>query len=149
MPKAQKIIPDKPLTPKQERFAAEYIIDMNATQAALRAGYSPKGAEVTGFHLLRNPKIQQIIANYKQTSIEKLESDYHIIKERVIREVAKYAFMKVDDVSEENSQEAVKIYDMKSRHKIKALELIITTLQYDKEPSDSISEISITLKQIE
>ena len=34
------------LTPKQARFVAEYLIDLNATQAAIRAGYSAKTAEV-------------------------------------------------------------------------------------------------------
>ena len=46
------------LTPKQEKFCREYIIDLNATQAAIRAGYSVKTAEVIGFENLRKPSIK-------------------------------------------------------------------------------------------
>ncbi len=42
------------LTPKQARFVEEYLIDLNATQAAIRAGYSAKTAEVQGSRLLGN-----------------------------------------------------------------------------------------------
>ena len=40
------------LTPKQERFVEEYLVDMNATQAAIRAGYCPKTADVTRITLV-------------------------------------------------------------------------------------------------
>lgn len=49
------------LNPKQERFAQEYIIDYNATQAAIRAGYAENSAEVQGCRLLRNDKIQAAV----------------------------------------------------------------------------------------
>ena len=42
------------MTPKQERFAQEYMIDLNATQAAIRAGYSAHTADVQGPRLLGN-----------------------------------------------------------------------------------------------
>lgn len=45
------------LTPKQERFVEEYIKDLNATQAAIRAGYSEKTAGVQGSVLLKNPNV--------------------------------------------------------------------------------------------
>jgi phage terminase small subunit len=45
------------LTPKQERFIAEYLIDLNATQAAIRAGYSPKTAYSIGNENLSKPDI--------------------------------------------------------------------------------------------
>ena len=50
------------LTPKQKRFCEEYLIDLNATQAAIRAGYSLKTAEQTASRLLRNVKVQEYIA---------------------------------------------------------------------------------------
>ena len=49
------------LSPKQQRFADEYLIDLNATQAAIRAGYSPKSAEQQGSRLLRNAKVRAYI----------------------------------------------------------------------------------------
>ena len=55
-----------PLTPKQERFVTEYLVDLNATQAALRAGYSPRTAPQQGSRLLKNVHVQAAIAA-KQT----------------------------------------------------------------------------------
>ena len=49
------------LTPKQQRFVEEYLCDLNATQAAIRAGYSAKTAEVIGHENLRKPNIQSEI----------------------------------------------------------------------------------------
>lgn len=63
-----------PLTPKQARFVEEYLIDLNATQAAIRAGYSAKTAEQGGAQLLRNIKVAAAIkeaqdARSKRTAI--------------------------------------------------------------------------------
>lgn len=55
--KSAKPVADRPMTAKQERFVREYLIDLNATQAAIRAGYSPRSAEVEGHRLLRNAKV--------------------------------------------------------------------------------------------
>ena len=52
----------KKLTPKQERFVAEYLIDLNATQAAIRAGYSKKTAKQMGTENLAKPVIAAAIA---------------------------------------------------------------------------------------
>ena len=51
------------LTPKQERFVEEYIKDLTATQAAIRAGYSEKTAGVQGSVLLKNPKVSEEVKN--------------------------------------------------------------------------------------
>jgi phage terminase small subunit len=44
------------LSPKQERFIQEYLVDLNGTQAAIRAGYSVHTAASIGWELLRNPE---------------------------------------------------------------------------------------------
>ena len=44
------------LTAKQARFVEEYLVDLNGTQAAIRAGYSPKTAAATASRLLRKPR---------------------------------------------------------------------------------------------
>lgn len=49
------------LTPKQQRFVEEYLIDLNATQAAIRAGYSAKRADVIGYENLLKPVIQEAV----------------------------------------------------------------------------------------
>lgn len=53
------------LNSRQEAFCQEYIIDFNATQASVRAGYARNGAEVTGHRLLSNPKIVKRVAELK------------------------------------------------------------------------------------
>ena len=61
------------LTAKQERFVAEYLIDLNATQAAIRAGYAEKGAAVEGSRLLANPKVAAAVAAAKAERTERTE----------------------------------------------------------------------------
>ena len=53
---------DKGLTAKQQRFCDEYLVDLNATQAAIRAGYSEKTARVIGQENLLKPAIKEYIA---------------------------------------------------------------------------------------
>ena len=50
------------LTEKQQRFVEDYLIDLNATQAAIRAGYSAKTADQQGSRMLANVKVQQAIS---------------------------------------------------------------------------------------
>ena len=50
------------LTAKQKRFVEEYLIDLNATQAAIRAGYSPKTAEQEGYKLVQKSSVSEEIS---------------------------------------------------------------------------------------
>ncbi len=50
------------MTPKQRRFVEEYLVDLNATQAAIRAGYAKSGASVEGTRLLSNAKVAAAVA---------------------------------------------------------------------------------------
>lgn len=59
------------LTPKQIRFCEEYLIDLNATQAAIRAGYSEKTATIIGFENLTKPNIQEFIQQRQKELQEK------------------------------------------------------------------------------
>ena len=58
------------LTAKQELFAAEYSKDLNATQAAIRAGYSPRTAQQAGSRLLLNVVVSQEIARFKGEQLD-------------------------------------------------------------------------------
>lgn len=49
------------LTPKQQLFVEEYLIDLNATQAAIRAGYSPNNADKIGSELLGKTRVSEAI----------------------------------------------------------------------------------------
>lgn len=62
-----------PLTPKQERFCQEYLIDLNATQAAIRAGYSEKTSMEQGYQLLQKTSVQQFIQEKQKKLSDKLE----------------------------------------------------------------------------
>lgn len=55
-------MPQSKLRPKQAKFIEEYLVDLNATQAAIRAGYSPKTADVKGSQLLSLVKLKQALA---------------------------------------------------------------------------------------
>lgn len=81
------------LTPKQQRFVQEYLVDLNATQAAIRAGYSPKTAEIIGFENLRKPKIKAEIDRVMQDRAKRTE----ITQDKVVQELAKIAFSKGTD----------------------------------------------------
>lgn len=76
------------LTPKQRRFVQEYLIDLNATQAAIRAEYSKKRASELGYQLLRNPTVQAAI----QEEMALRERRTAITQDRVIAELAAVAF---------------------------------------------------------
>lgn len=79
----------KGLTPKQAAFVAEYLIDLNATQAAIRAGYSERTAGSVGAENLTKPEIAAALAEAQQKRAERTE----ITQDRVLEEYAKLAFL--------------------------------------------------------
>lgn len=134
------------LTEKQKRFCDEYLIDLNATQAAIRAGYSVQTAKETGYENLTKPHIQAVISK----ALAERSRRTGVNADRVINELAKLAFVNpssiinlrdasvLEDASEEDLacissvkikrsssdtgdsiEREVKIYD-----KMKALELL-------------------------
>ena len=88
------------LTEKQKKFVEEYLIDLNATQAAIRAGYSVKTADVQSSRMLGNVKVQQAIAE----KMAERSRRTGINQDRVLMELAKIAFVNADDVI--NAQDA-------------------------------------------
>lgn len=81
------------LTSKQIRFCEEYLIDLNATRAAIRAGYSQKTANEQGPRLLVNVSIQERIQQLKNARSERTE----ITADRVLEELAVIGFSKITD----------------------------------------------------
>ena len=81
------------LTAKQIRFVDEYLVDFNATQAAIRAGYKAKTAHVIGAENLRKPKIAEEIARRQKD----LQRRTEVSQDRVIRELARVAFADATD----------------------------------------------------
>lgn len=87
------------VTNKQKRFCEEYLIDLNATQAAIRAGYSPDSAASIGSENMQKPDIRAridkaIALQSKRTGIN---------ADRVVRELARVALANADDIIDADS----------------------------------------------
>lgn len=81
------------LNPKQQRFVEEYLIDLNATQAAIRAGYSAATAYSQGERLLRHVEVQAAVSEAQKARSERTG----ITADRVLAELAKLGFANMAD----------------------------------------------------
>ena len=77
------------MTKKQKRFVEEYLIDLNAAQAAIRAGYSPKAAYSIGSENLRKPEIRACI----EKAMAERSKRTGINQDRIIMELAKIGLL--------------------------------------------------------
>lgn len=84
------------LTDKQKRFAEEYLVDLNATQAAIRAGYAEKTADVQGPRLLGNVRVQEEI----QRAMAERSARTEITQDRVLQELAAVGFARATDFAQ-------------------------------------------------
>ncbi len=99
------------LTAKQERFIQEYLVDLNATAAAKRAGYSEKNAGKIGPELLGKTSISQAI----QKAIEKRRLRTEVTQDYVIEKLKTIADKRASDAPDS---------DLKYSSQIKAIELL-------------------------
>lgn len=76
------------MTPRQSRFVEEYLIDLNGTQAAIRAGYSAKTANEQAARLLANASVREAVAE-RRASLSKVAE---VTQERIVAEYARMAF---------------------------------------------------------
>ena len=84
------------LTDKQKRFVEEYLVDLNATQAAIRAGYKEKTARSIGQENLTKPDIQEAI----QAAMDERSKRTGITQDRVLQELAAIGFSKATDFAQ-------------------------------------------------
>ena len=106
------------LTDKQKKFIDEYLVDLNATQAAIRAGYKEKAAYRTGAENLRKPQIQEEI----QKRMEERQKRTEITQDMVLQELAAIAFARATDyVSVMGGMVQVKDTDQLSDSQIAAI----------------------------
>jgi len=115
------------LTEKQKRFVAEYLVDLNATQAAIRAGYKPKTAGQIGAENLKKPEIQEAISKANRDRQKRTE----ITQDMVVAELGKVAFAPAKDFSES---------ELKYSNKLKALEMLAKHLGLFDRAEKSLSE---------
>ena len=85
-------------TIKQQRFVDEYLVDYNATQATIRAGYSAKRADAIGYDLLRKPEIQAAI----QKALQKQQARTEITADWVLKETHRLASFDPRKLFDEN-----------------------------------------------
>ena len=97
------------LTAKQKRFANEYIIDLNATQAAIRAGYTSKYANTNANKLLQNTTL----AEYIQGLMDERSRRTLVTQDKVVNELASIAFADISSfLKVKNNQ--VEVFDTDS-----------------------------------
>lgn len=103
------------LTPKQARFIEEYLVDLNATQAAIRAGYAERSATVTASKLLTKANIQAAIqiaqlarSERTQITVDKVLEDIELIKLN--------AMQQEDDGKMINHAGALKACELQGKH---------------------------------
>ena len=86
------------MTKKQQLFCEEYLIDLNATQAAIRAGYKPESAGSVGSENLKKPEIRARI----DKAMAERSKRTGVNADRVVRELARVAFVNAYDVIDMN-----------------------------------------------
>lgn len=98
--KPDKIDENTPLLVTEQLYADEYLLDLNQTQAAIRAGFSPKSARSTASTLMRKPNIAAYIARKlaQQSARTGAES------ERIMREAARIAFANITDLADDEGR---------------------------------------------
>ena len=79
------------MTPKQERFVAEYLIDLNAAQAAIRAGYSKKTAKEQAARLLTKANVAAAVSEGKVKQLRSAD----LSATRVLQEISRIAFVSI------------------------------------------------------
>ena len=90
----------RPLTPKQSAFVREYLVDLNATQAAIRAGYSARNADKIGSELLGKTRVKAEI----QVLMDKRAQKVEITSDRVLMEIGKLAFADIRKIFDDQGR---------------------------------------------
>jgi phage terminase small subunit len=135
------------LEPRQRRFVQEYLKDLNATQAYIRAGYRKKTARTCAAQLLAKPNIQKAI----QAALKKREKRTEITQDRVLRELAIVGFSDLKNYIEINNDTGAiraKGFGEMPEGASRALESIREDrmVREDAEGKDSIINEKVTFK---
>ena len=116
------------LTAKQQAFVDEYLIDLNATQAAIRAGYSAKTAMEQGYQLLQNPSVSTALSEAVAARSERtqINADYVLrqavkLHERCMQEVEPFTDRKGEHIHDEKGNP---LYVFNATGAAKGLELV-------------------------
>ena len=121
------------LTAKQAAFVQEYLVDLNATQAAIRAGYSQRRAGAIGYQLLQKTTVQEAI----KAAMDERGDRTHITQDFVLAELYKIATQGADDGPESS---------LKYSNKLKALELLGKHMAMFTERSEVTGTLPLTME---
>lgn len=122
------------MTEKQNRFVEEYLIDLNATQAAIRAGYSVKTADQQASRMLTNVKVQTAIAK----AMAERSKRTGVNQDRIVLELAKLAFVNMTDVVDKKGE----IKDTATADDLSCIE----SIKYKHSDTDSGSSVEREVK---
>ena len=125
------------LTLKQKRFVDEYLVDLNATEAALRAGYSKRTAYSIGNENLKKPEVQKEIQERMKDRQERTE----IAQDKVLKELAHIAYDDIRNYLKFWTDEEGKIQvELKSSDEIDTRNIYEIQLDNGKTQMQAISE---------
>ena len=123
------------LAPRQSRFVDEYLVDLNATQAAIRAGYSEKTADSQSARLLVNVKVQSTIQGrmHRRSERTEVDSDY------VLRRLADIDEMDILDIlTDDGALKPIKDWPKTWRTTLSGLDISTTITNFKEELTENI-----------
>lgn len=125
------------ISKKHKRFCHEYIKDLNAAQAAIRAGYSAAGSNVNAHRIINRPEVKE----YLKSIMQPIEEEMKATSERTLRELARLAFHDPGDYFKRDKKGNLVIKDIdeltkEQRAAIADYDPVKKTLKlYSKDPS--------------
>jgi len=129
------------LTAKQQRFVEEYLVDLNATQAAIRAGYSENAARSIGCENLTKPHIAAAVAAAQKERSERTEIDADRVFEELgkigfsdIRKAVRWGRSPIDTESENADPNGLGLYPVE----------LVPSEEIDDDTAAAVSEVSLT-----
>ncbi len=127
------------LNAKQKMFCEEYLIDLNATQTAIRSGYSEKTAYSQGQRLLKHVEVQEYIQELKEKRAERTE----ITADRVLAELGKIGFQDVRNLfSNQGSLKAIHDLDDFTAGSVASIEVVtVPSGEYDDDGNKEFHDV--------
>ena len=135
---------EKPLSPKQQRFVDEYLVDLNATKAYVRAGYSATGAEQGASRLLSLVKVQRAVASRQKAQV----ADSALSASRILEELRRLALVDVRDFfTPEGKLKPIKDLTPEQGACLASFEVIIKNAEAGDGVTDTVHKIRLWSKE--
>ena len=134
---------------KQDLFCREYLVDLNATKAAIRAGYKEKAAGQYGYELLQKPHIQKRVSELMAERADRVE----VTADRVLQELADLAFFDPSKIFEFQNggiriKDTADMSDRERRAVVQASEMAGAVVKTDVKLADKISALTLLGKHL-